>query len=98
MSYISKVMQDKDSFDFHGHSNGILPLPLISVHCLEKWELTISAFGLKLIINLFSWKIGGITGMFLLFKNFFNMDQNDISLVLGSKNFLLPLNSIYFSK
>ena len=37
MSFISKVMEDKDSFDFCGYSDGIL-LVLIKgvVHCLEK--------------------------------------------------------------
>ena len=29
-------MEDKDSFDFHGHSDGILPLLIKCVYCLEK--------------------------------------------------------------
>ena len=29
-------MEDKNSFDFHGHSDGILLVLFISVHCLEK--------------------------------------------------------------
>ena len=36
MSFISKVMQDKDSFDFSGDSDGILLLLIKGVHCLEK--------------------------------------------------------------
>ena len=28
-------MEDKDSFDFHRHSEGLLLLLFISVHCLE---------------------------------------------------------------
>ena len=36
MSFISKVMDDKDSFDFRGHSDGILLLLIKGVHCLEK--------------------------------------------------------------
>ena len=48
MSFISKVMEDKDSFDFRGHSDGILLLLFVSKHCSEKWELKISAFGLKI--------------------------------------------------
>ena len=48
MSFISKVMGDKDSFDFRGHSDGILLLLFVSKHCSEKLELKISAFGLKI--------------------------------------------------
>ena len=44
MSFIPKVIEDKDSFDFRGHSDGILLLLIQGVHCLEKWELKISAF------------------------------------------------------
>ena len=29
-------MEDKDSFDFHGHSDGILPLLIKGAYCLEK--------------------------------------------------------------
>ena len=38
----------KDSFDFRGHSDGILLLLFVSKHCSEKLELKISAFGLKI--------------------------------------------------
>ena len=51
MSFISKVMDDKDSFDFRGHSDGILLLLFKGVHCLEKWEIMISAICLKSVIN-----------------------------------------------
>ena len=44
-------MEDKDSFDFRGHSDGILLLLIKGVHCLEKWELKIPAFCLKSVIN-----------------------------------------------
>ena len=71
MALISKVMEDKDSFDFCGHSDGILLSLIKGVHYLEKSEFKISAFCLKFVIYLLSWKIGGITGIFLLFKNFF---------------------------
>ena len=37
-------MEDKDSFDFCGHSDGNLLLLIKGVHYLEKWELKISAF------------------------------------------------------
>ena len=36
MSFISKAMEDKDSFDFHGDSDGYLLLLFISLHCLLK--------------------------------------------------------------
>ena len=40
-----------------------LPLSIIE-HCLAKKELNNSAFSLKFVTNLFSWKIGGIQGIF----------------------------------
>ena len=81
-------MKDKDSFDFPRHSNGVLLLFFISVHCLEKWELKISA--------LFSWKIGRI--IFLLFKNVFNMDQYDLGLALRPNNFFDTFEQYLFFK
>ena len=87
MSFILKVTEDKGSFDFCGHSDGILMLLIKGAHCLEKWELKISAFCLKSVINLLSWKIGGITGIFLLFKNVFNVDQYVLGLALVPNNF-----------
>ena len=36
MSFISKVIEDKDSVDFLGHSDAILLLLIKGVHCLEK--------------------------------------------------------------
>ena len=36
LSFISKVMEDKDSFGFCGYSDGILLLLIKGVHCLEK--------------------------------------------------------------
>ena len=54
MLFISKVMEDKDSFDLRGHSDGILLLLIKGEHCLVKWELKISAFCLKSVIYLWS--------------------------------------------
>ena len=51
MSFISTVMDDKDSFDFLGYSDGILPLISKDVHGLG---LKTSAFCLKSVINLLS--------------------------------------------
>ena len=66
MSFVSKVMEDKDSSDFCGHSDGSLLLLIERLHCLEKWELKISVFFPKSVIYLLSWKIGGITGIFCI--------------------------------
>ena len=41
MSCISKVMGHKDSFNSYGHSEPILMVLFISIHCLEKRELKI---------------------------------------------------------
>ena len=86
MPLISKVMEDRDSFDFRELSDWILLLLITVVHSLEKWELNISVFCVKSVINLLSWETGGIVGIFLLFKNVFNMDQYVLRQVLGSKN------------
>ena len=72
MSFISKVIEDKDSFDLREHSDAILLLLMKGKHCLEKWELKISAHCLKFI--------------FLLFRKVFNMDQYVLGLVLESSN------------
>ena len=37
-------------------------------------------------MNLFSWKRGGMQGVFLLLKNVFNIDKNVFGLVRGSAN------------
>ena len=68
MPFISKVMEDQDSFGVHGHSDRILLLLIKGVHCLEKWELKIPAFCLISVINCLYWKKGRITGIFLLFR------------------------------
>ena len=64
-------------------------------HCLERWE---SALYLKSVINLLSWKIGGINGIFLLLKNVFNMDQYVLGLVLRSSNFFAAFEKYLFFK
>ena len=54
----------------------------------RKQVLNILAFHLKSMVNLFSCSNGGIQGIFLLFRNVFNIDQNDFGLVEGSNSFL----------
>ena len=44
MLFISKVMEDKDSFDLCGHSDEILLLLIKGVHFLEKRELRFQLF------------------------------------------------------
>ena len=39
MTFISKLMEAKDSFDICGHSHSIVRLLVKRVHCLEKPEL-----------------------------------------------------------
>ena len=56
-------------------------------HWLAKNELKNSAFSLKSVMNLLSWKIGGMPGTFSPVKGFFKIDQYVFELVLGSDNF-----------
>ena len=42
----------------------------------------------KYVMNLFSWKRGGMQGILLLFKNVFNIDQYFCRLVRGLANLL----------
>ena len=46
-----------------------------SEHFSAKHVLKSSAFSLKSIANLLSWNTGGMHGIFLSFKNVFNIDQ-----------------------
>ena len=46
-----------------------------SEHCSAKNVLKSSAFSLKLITNLLLWNTGVMHGIFLSFKNIFNIDQ-----------------------
>ena len=50
-------------------------LLLIKEHCFAKKELKSSAFFLKSVTYSFPWKRGGMSGIFLLFKNLFNNAQ-----------------------
>ena len=58
-----------------GKSDGnVLPLA-INEHCFAKKELKVLLFSLKSVINLLSWKSGGIQGIFVPFKRVFNTFQ-----------------------
>ena len=64
ISFSVNVIFDKDLSVLGCRKEGIsLPLSIIE-HCLAKKELNNSAFSLKFVTNLFSWKIGGIQSIF----------------------------------
>ena len=78
---------DKDLSVLGWRKEGIsVPLSMIE-HCLGKKELNNSAFSLKFVTNLFSWKIGGIQGIFLLLRKDFSTDHYVLGLVDGSIKF-----------
>ena len=55
--------------------------------CLAKKQLNNFAFSLKSVKYLFWWKRGGMQGTFLLFNNYFNIDQQVFALVVWSMSF-----------
>ena len=61
---------------------------VINEHRLAKKELNSSAFSLKPVINLLSWKIGGIQGTFLPVIKLFQINQQVFEPILGSDNLL----------
>ena len=64
ISFSVNVIFDKDLLVLGCRTDGIsLPLSILE-HCLAKKELNNSVFPLKLVTNLFSWKISGIQGIF----------------------------------
>ena len=63
-------MLDKDSPVRYSQLVGSTLVFFISEHWLAKRELNSSAFSLKSVLKLFSWKIGRIKGTFLPVKNF----------------------------
>ena len=69
------VMFDKDLSVKSSKSVGSTLLFRTNEHWSEKKEFNNSAFSLKSIINLFSWKIGGIQGTFLSVKKHFKIEQ-----------------------
>ena len=68
MSLFVKVMLDKDLSVRLSQLVESKLVFLISEHWLVKKALNSSAFSLKSVINLFSWKIGGIQGTLLPVK------------------------------
>ena len=88
IAFSVNVIFDKNLWVLPYRTDGsALPLS-VSEYYLAKKELNNSAFSLKLVTNLFSWKIGGIQGIFLLLWKDFSTDQYVLGLVDGSINFL----------
>ena len=57
-------------------------------HWFPKKRLNNPAFSLITVMNIFSWKTGGMQGIFLILRNVFNIDQYVFGLVRGSTNLL----------
>ena len=86
MSLSVKEMLDRDLSVKLSQLVGSTLVFVINEHWLAKKELKSSAFSLKLVMNLLSWKIGGMQGTFLPVKRLFKIDQYVFELVLGSDN------------
>ena len=67
---------------------------VINEHWLGKNELKNSAFSLKSVMNLLSWKIGRMQGTFLSVKRVFKIDQSVFELELGTDTFWQFLRNI----
>ena len=70
MSLSVKEMLDRDLSVKLSQLVGSTLVFVINEHWLAKKELKSSAFSLKLIMNLLSWKIGGMQGTFYPLKDF----------------------------
>ena len=91
MSLLENCIESRRLFVSWGRLVGKTLLLLKREHWFTKKWLNNSAFSLKSVTNLFSWKRGGMQGIFLLFKNVFNIDQYVFGLVRGSANLLVNL-------
>ena len=69
MSQLEKYIESRHLFVRWGRSVGKTLLLLKRKHWLTKKWLNNSAFCLKSVMNLFSWKRGGMLGIFLLLKS-----------------------------
>ena len=88
ISFSVIVIFDKELSVLGCSKEGISLALSIIEHCLAKKEFSNSAFYLKFVTNLFSWKIGGIQDIFLLLWKDFNTDHYILGLVNGSINFM----------
>ena len=86
-SFVKRII-DSDSWVFFVKVVWRSVQVFIREHYFAKDVLNISAFLLKSMINLFSYSKVGIQGIFLLFRNIFNIDQYDFGLVTGSNKIL----------
>ena len=88
MPSVVKRIVDSNICVFFERTEGRSLFVFIREHCFAKKLLNISAFCLKFVMNLSSCNNGGIQSIFLLFKNFLNIDQQDFGLVVGFDNFI----------
>ena len=88
MSLSVKEMLDRDLSVKLSQLVGSTLVFVINEHWLAKKELKSSAFSLKSVMNLLSWKIGEMQETFLPVERFFKRDQYVFELVLGLDNFL----------
>ena len=75
MSSLVNLIVDSDLWVFFERTEGRSLFGFIREHCFAKKLLNIFAFSLKFEMNLSSCNNGVIQGIFLLFKNVFNIDQ-----------------------
>ena len=83
MSLLEKCIESRHLFVSWGRSVCKALLLLKREHWFTKKWLNNSAFSLNSVMNLFSWKKGGMQGIFLLFKNVSNIDQYVFGLMRG---------------
>ena len=88
MSSLVKWIVDKNLCVFFERTEGRSLFVFIRKRCFAKKMLNISAFSLKFLMNLSLCNKSKIQDVFLLFENFFNIDQKDFGLVMGSDNCL----------
>ena len=93
MSLLVKIVLDEDLTVRLSQLVGSTLVFLISEHLLTKKELNSSAFSLKSVINLFSWKIGGIQGTFLPVKGYLRYKT-----ILCHKAALDVINQFFYLK
>ena len=69
------LIVESDLCVFYERTEGRSLFVFVREHCFANKLLNISAFSLKFVMNLSSCNNGGIKGVFLLFRNVFNIDQ-----------------------
>ena len=86
ISYAKNSTDRNDLHVFLRRTEGSLLLLLTREYCFEKKSLRSSAFSWKSMMSLPLCRRGGIQGIFLLFRNVFNIDQDNFGIVLLSNS------------